>query len=56
MSSGNVPALTAQQARYVRSCVKLRKQMTYKAIAARLGVSTVTVCRYATGKRAGRDE
>jgi DNA invertase Pin-like site-specific DNA recombinase len=55
MSSGNIPALTDHQARYVRSCVRIRKSMTYAAIAKRLGVSKTTVWRYAANKRTGRD-
>jgi transposase len=54
VSRGNVPSLTAQQASYVRSCIRIRKQMSYKAIAAKLGVSIATVYRYSSGKRAGR--
>lgn len=54
MSRGNVPVLTRTQATYVRSCVRIRRQMTNKAIAAKLGVSLHTVAKYASGRRVGR--
>lgn len=54
MSRGNVPALTRTQAAYVRSCVRIRRTMTNKAIAAKLGISMHTVTKYASGRRQGR--
>lgn len=55
MSRGNVPSLTRTQAAYVRSCVRMRRSMTNKAIAAKLGISAHTVTKYASGKRVGRE-
>lgn len=52
---GNVPCLTSTQQKYIRDALALRRRLTYKAIAARLGVSERTVYIYGSGRRAGRE-
>ncbi len=54
MSNGRIPCLTADQARYVRSCIRIRRSLTNKAIARKLGVSESTVNKYGHGLRKGR--
>lgn len=48
---GNIPCLTQSQARFVRSAIRIRRSLSTKALAEKLGVSTSTIVKYGNGWR-----